>query len=329
MRIATFGSHSALQILKGAKDEGFETICLCLKGKDKPYRSFPVADDIIMLESFNDYFRFEEELKKKEGIIIPHASMIAYLGNENIRKITAKYFGDKEILDIESDREGQRRWLMDAGLDTPKAFKDASEIDRPCIVKFDGAAGGRGYFIAKSGEDVKKRVQGRTDFMIQEYVIGVPVYIHYFHSPITGETELLGFDRRYESNVDGIGRIPAADQMSMGFEPSYVVAGNTPLVLRESLLPDVLEMGEKVVAQASKLTKKGMIGPFCLETVLTPELRFVCFEISARIVAGTNMFPEGSPYTCYKYDIPMSTGRRIAREIRNAIDQAKLDMVLG
>jgi 5-formaminoimidazole-4-carboxamide-1-(beta)-D-ribofuranosyl 5'-monophosphate synthetase len=65
--------------------------------------------------------------------------------------------------------------------------------------------------------------------MIQEYVIGVPVYIHYFHSPITGETELLGFDRRYESNVDGIGRIPAADQMSMGFEPSYVVAGNTPL----------------------------------------------------------------------------------------------------
>ena len=30
-KIATIGSHSALQILKGAKDEGFYTISICLK----------------------------------------------------------------------------------------------------------------------------------------------------------------------------------------------------------------------------------------------------------------------------------------------------------
>jgi len=36
--IATLGSHSALQILKGAKDEGFKTLCICLTGKEKPYQ---------------------------------------------------------------------------------------------------------------------------------------------------------------------------------------------------------------------------------------------------------------------------------------------------
>ena len=32
--IATLGSHSALNILKGAKEEGFRTLCIC-RQKDK------------------------------------------------------------------------------------------------------------------------------------------------------------------------------------------------------------------------------------------------------------------------------------------------------
>ena len=51
-------------------------------------------------------------------------------------------------------------------------------------------------------------------------------------------------------------------------------------------------------------------------------------EISARIVAGTNFFINGSPYTYLLYDEPMSSGRRIAREIKNAIKQNKLKEVL-
>ena len=53
--IATLGSHSALQILKGAKDEGFKTIVVCIKGREKPYTSFRVADEIIPLSSYS-YF---------------------------------------------------------------------------------------------------------------------------------------------------------------------------------------------------------------------------------------------------------------------------------
>ena len=51
-------------------------------------------------------------------------------------------------------------------------------------------------------------------------------------------------------------------------------------------------------------------------------------EISARIVAGTNLFIEGSPYSDLLYNEPMSTGRRIAREIKNAIKENKLKEIL-
>jgi 5-formaminoimidazole-4-carboxamide-1-(beta)-D-ribofuranosyl 5'-monophosphate synthetase len=58
-------------------------------------------------------------------------------------------------------------------------------------------------------------------------------------------------------------------------------------------------------------------------------LRFYVFEISARIVAGTNVFMEGSPYANLKHGKSMSTGRRIAIEIKEAIQQDRLREVLG
>ena len=42
-KIATIGSHSALQVFKGAHDEGFETIAICRKGSERPYKMFGVA----------------------------------------------------------------------------------------------------------------------------------------------------------------------------------------------------------------------------------------------------------------------------------------------
>ena len=328
-KIAAFGSHSALQILKGAKDEGFRTVCICLKGREQPYRSFKVADEIITIEYFNDFFRIEDELIKKEVILIPHASMISYLGSENIKKIKADYFGDKDILHVESNRMRQEKWLKSAGLLTPRVFDSPDDIDRLCIVKFHGAKGGKGYFLVNNSREFHEKIKDRKDYIIQEYVIGVPVYIHYFYSPLNNELELMGFDSRYESNVDGIGRIKAQDQITADVELSYTIAGNKGLVLRESLLPKVFEMGENTVKESKKLTKKGLFGPFCLETVLTPDLKFYVFEISARIVAGTNLYVNGSPYTDLRYKEPMSTGRRIAREIKEAIKKGELDKVLG
>jgi 5-formaminoimidazole-4-carboxamide-1-(beta)-D-ribofuranosyl 5'-monophosphate synthetase len=330
-KIATFGSHSALQILKGAKQEGFETICICKKGTEKPYQSFKVADQILLVDSFDDFFSIEQELIKKNAILIPHASMIAHFGIEKINKIKMPYFGDKAILQVEADRAQQASWLASAELTIPKTFAQPSDIDRLSIVKFYGAEGGNGYFLAASKDEFNSKISAKNlkQYQIQEYVIGVPTYIHYFYSPLTDELELFGFDRRYESNVDGIGRIAAHDQAQCKLSTSYTVAGNTPLVVRESLLPEVFAMGESVVRESKKLTKQGLYGAFCLETIVTSDLKFYVFEISARIVAGTNVSVDGSPYSALRYDEPMSTGRRIAREIKMAIQQNRLHEIIG
>lgn len=76
------------------------------------------------------------------------------------------------------------------------------------------------------------------------------------------------------------------------------------------------------------IDKRGLFGPFCLETIVTPDMKFYIIEISCRIVAGTNLFIDSSPYASLYYDEPMSTGRRIAREIKLAIKHKKLKMIL-
>lgn len=330
--IATMGSHSALQILKGAKDEGFRTIAVCEKGREKPYVRFKVADEIILIDKFKDFNKASALLNKKNAIVIPHASFISYMGTENVEKMDVLYFGNKKILKWESDRLLEREWLTRAGIKTPKIFKNPKEIDRSVIVKFHGAMGGAGYFLAKNYKDFKKKIKAypNSSYVIQEYIIGVPIYMHYFYSPLNNEVELMGFDKRYESNVDSLGRISARDQMALEkVDPSYVIVGNMPMVVRESFLPQIIDMGERIIRVSKEIAPPGLIGPFCLEAIFTPEQEIYVFEISARIVAGTNPYIQGSPYTQLRYDEPMSTGRRTAREIKNAIKQRKLNLVLG
>ena len=333
--IATLGSHSALQILKGAKDEGMKAIAICTPKSRRVYESYGVADEIIEIESYEDYFKIEPDLMRQNAIVIPHGSFVAYLGEERVRKeVQAMHYGSKGILQWESDRSMEREWLKAAGLDLPKIYKSPEDIDGAVIVKFHGAQGGYGYFIAHSPEEFAERIKefpDQDDYVIQEYVVGVPMYVHYFQSPITGELEIMSFDKRYESNADSIGRIAAKDQIETGIRTSYTVTGNVPLVVRESMLPMFFEIGENVVRESKKLegVPKGLYGPFCLEGIIDPELNFRVFEISARIVAGTNPFIAGSPYTYLRYNEAMSTGRRIARDIKEGIAAGKLEDLLG
>lgn len=339
--IATLGTHSALQILKGARDEGMRNLVICKRGRERPYQSFDVADAILTVEDWSAWGGdLEAELLRRRVILVPHGSFVAYLGNDRILSLRPMYYGSKDILRWEADRRLQRRWLEQAGLLLPRVFECPEDIDRPVIVKFHGASGGFGYFLANSAEQFfevkKKKYLDQEDFVIQEYIVGVPLYIHYFFSPLTGELEIMSMDKRYESNADSIGRIRAADQLLANIYTSYTIVGNIPVVVRESLLPELFAMGERVVRASRELrdpatgdcVRTGLHGPFCLEAIVTRKLEMYVFEISARIVAGTNPYIEGSPYTALKYDVPMSTGRRIAREIRLAIEQGRLGEVV-
>jgi len=56
IRIGVLGSHSALEIAAGAKQEGFETVVVCQKGRDKTYTKYyrSVFDHTMLLDNFNE-----------------------------------------------------------------------------------------------------------------------------------------------------------------------------------------------------------------------------------------------------------------------------------
>jgi 5-formaminoimidazole-4-carboxamide-1-(beta)-D-ribofuranosyl 5'-monophosphate synthetase len=330
--IVTLGSHSALQILKGAKDEGFKTAVVATPDRFTLYNSYSnFIDEVLEIDSWKNFPSLEKQLIKKNAIIIPHGSFVAYLGLDQNKNMNALYFGNKKVLDWEENRKMQRTWMEESGIKVPHRFKRGDKIDRPVIVKSYGASGGKGYFTARNQKEFDEKLKNYSEerFIVQEYVIGVPVYFHFFYSPLTKRVEIMSIDKRYETNVDSLGRIPAKNQRGLNIEPSFEVVANIPMAIRESLLAEAVGMAERVVKSSQKLiSNKGLFGPFCLEAIITSTEEIYVIEISARIVAGTNCFINGSPYTYLNYDEPMSTGRRIAREIKDAIKMNKLKEVL-
>jgi len=339
--IATVCSHSSLQIFHGARMEGVKTIGICLKEPPKFYDAFPLAkpDEFFVIDSYKDLLKPEvaKKLKAKGAVIIPHGSFVEYMGSENFKKLDIPVYGNKAVLDWESDREKSRQWLeAKAGLKMPKEIKDPKDIKGPVIVKYHGAKGGRGFFIAKNKEEFDRNFDKSQKFTIQRFIPGTRFYFHYFYSPIKqrgyklskGTLELLSMDRRVESDIDEIFKLGSPSELeATGITPGFTVTGNVQLVLRESLLPKVLEMGAHTIEESIKLFG-GLWGPFCLECIIDKNLNIYVFEISARIVAGTNIAVPNSPYSVFVQD-GLTTGRRIAQEIKQAAKLGKLDDILS
>ncbi len=330
--IATLGSHSALQILKGARDEGLANAVIAPEGRDKLYRRYGFVDEVIAIPSYADFERIEDDLAARGAVMVPHGSFVAYLGEEVNQRMRVPYYGNRAVLRWEGNRDMQRYWLERSRVPVPVEYTNPADVtDWPVLLKTHGAAGGAGYFLAPNRGALERRIEALAGapYAIQEYVVGVTLYVHYFYSVIRDRLEILSMDRRYETNADALGRLPHTIQSTLEPRPSFVVVGNSPLVLRESLLETAYQMGERVVATSRELIDtRGQWGPFCLETIITPDLRFHVIEISCRIVAGTNLFVDGSPYAALLFDEPMSTGRRIAREIKEAAETGLLPEIL-
>ena len=336
--IATVTSHTSLQIFHGARLEGFKTLGICVGEPPRYFEGFPRGrpDEFLALKSWEELFERAEELRRRNVVLVPHGSFVEYLGAHRFLDLPFATFGNRNVLPWESDRSKAKVWLDKAGLKLPKHIDDPRDIIQPVIVKYHGAKGGRGFFIARNYHEFKARIDETKPYTIQEFVLGTRYYIHYFYSPIDdsayklskGSLQMLGADRRDETNIDEANRLGSiAELEAIGIKPTFVVSGNFPLVIRESLLKQVFAMGEGVVESSLDLFG-GMIGPFCLETVVTDQLEFKVFEISARIVAGTNPYVGGSPYT-ELIEPDLSTGRRIAQEIKRAAQQKRLPEILS
>jgi 5-formaminoimidazole-4-carboxamide-1-(beta)-D-ribofuranosyl 5'-monophosphate synthetase len=342
VRVGTIGSHSALEIMDGAKDENLKTICICQKGREQPYRRFKrLADEIILLDKFSDilYAENQEKLRQFNTIMVAHRAFTAYLGYDNIENdLKVPVFGNRLLLRAEERTAPKNQYylLEQAGIRHPKIYHKASEIDGPVMIKVQEARRKleRAFFIASSYEDYEKKSKQKIEqglvtkqdldrATIEEYVPGTYFNLNFFVSPLTDETEFLGIERRLQTNIHDIVSLSARQQMEIDVQIQNIEVGHTPASIRESLLEKVFEMGDRISVAARKEYPPGIIGPISLQSIVTVDLDFVVYDVSLR-VPGNPIMATTSPYTKYYYGYTMGVGRRTAMEIKKAIWQRKL-----
>ncbi len=340
--VGTIGSHSALEIMDGAKDENLKTICICQKGREQPYRRFKrLADEIILLDKFSDvlYAENQEKLRQFNTIMVAHRAFTAYLGYDNIENdLKVPILGNRLLLRAEERTAPKNQYylLEQAGIRHPKIYHKALEIDGPVMIKVQEARRKleRAFFIASSYEDYEKKSKQKIEqglvtkqdldrATIEEYVPGTYFNLNFFVSPLTGETEFLGIERRLQTNVHDIVSLSARQQLEIDVQIQNIEVGHTPASIRESLLEKVFEMGDRIAVAARKEYPPGIIGPISLQSIVTVDLDFVVYDVSLR-VPGNPIMATTSPYTKYYYGYTMGVGRRIAMEIKKAIWQRKL-----
>ncbi|MGC9050263.1 formate--phosphoribosylaminoimidazolecarboxamide ligase family protein [Pyrobaculum sp.] len=341
--VAVLASHSALDVLDGARDEGLKTIAVAKRGRDRAYREFPVVDKLIVLDDYRDILKIVDELRREEAVFVPNRSFAVYVGYDAIeREFAVPIFGNRYLLRWE-ERVGPQnyyRLLDEGGIRRPRTFR-VDEVDRPVIVKMPEAERRveRGFFIARDRDDLLKKARRLADAgvikledlqsaSIEELVLGAHFNANYFYSVVRRRLELHSFDRRIQSDLDGVYRLPARDQLELDPEVRYVEVGHEPATIRESLLEKVFDIGYRFVEAARRLVPPGVIGPFTLQFIVTPQLDLVVYDVAPRIGGGTNVYiGVGGQYSKLYWGRPISIGRRIAIEIREAAERGLLSEV--
>ncbi len=360
--VGTIGSHSALDIADGAATEGLPTLVLAQKGRERTYGQYFRAlrdpsgrlirgcvDEVWTYGKFSEILApsEQERLRQKNVLLIPNRALSSYLPLEALENdLRIPIFGSRALLRIEErgERDNYYTLLQHARIPTPEHVATPQEIDGLVIVKLPHASRRleRGFFTAANFEEYEHKTaslsaQGVIDTQdlatarIERYVMGPVFNFNFFASPIApaGDAlELLGVDERRESSLDGLVRLPAAQQLELPESsriPRYTVVGHGTLTVRESLLEEAFQLGERFVMVAREHYPPGILGPFCLQTCVDSDGHLTVFDVAVRIGGGTNIhLALGHPYGNALWRVPMSTGRRLAVEIRRAIAAGRL-----
>lgn len=361
LRIGMIASHSALDTADGAVEEDFRTLAICQEGREKPYVKYfranrvkgkiatGMIDEVIVLKRFPEimYPENQDLLRSKNTLFVPNRSFTSYCGIDAVEdQFMVPLLGSRNLL--RSEERGDKRdyyWLLEkAGLPYPEQI-EADEIDQLVMVKLPHAVKTleRGFFTAASYEEYCRKSdlllrQGLIDqdglelARIERYIIGPVFNLDFFYSPITKRIELIGIDWRFETSLDGHVRLPAPQQLTLNevqINPEYTVCGHNSATLRESLLEKAFELAEKYVATTQEYYAPGIIGPFCLQTCVDKDLNFYIYDVAPRIGGGTNVhMAVGHPYGNALWRTNMSTGRRLAREARIALENDALDKIV-
>jgi 5-formaminoimidazole-4-carboxamide-1-(beta)-D-ribofuranosyl 5'-monophosphate synthetase len=343
VHIGVLGSHSALEVASGARQEGLQTVVVCQRGREKTYTKYyaNLFDHVIMLDKFSDIVNPEivEKLVSLQTVFVPNRSFSVYAGYESIeQKFKVPMLGNRWMLRTEErgTPRNQQYLLQQAGILIPKIFKSPAEIDRLAIVKVaeKQRAIERAFFYASNPEEYQKKSQDRInkgiitpealkEAIIEEYVIGAKFNANFFWSPLSDELDLLGFDKRVQTDLDGVLDLPAADQLELNVPTQNIEIGHMGVTMRESQLEMIFAAGERFVETCKKEYPPGMLGLFALQGAVTKELKFYVFDVSPR-VPGCPCVEPTSPYMKYKYGTEVGPGRRVAMEVKRALNAGKL-----
>jgi 5-formaminoimidazole-4-carboxamide-1-(beta)-D-ribofuranosyl 5'-monophosphate synthetase len=362
LRIGMIASHSALDTADGAVEENFRTLAVCQEGREKPYVKYfradrdksgkivtGMIDEVMMLKKFPEILEQENQdiLREKNTLFVPNRSFTSYCGIDAVEdQFMLPLLGSRNLL--RSEERGDKRdyyWLLEkAGLPFPEPI-EAEDINQLVIVKLPHAVKTleRGFFTAASYEEYCQKADlllrqnvidqdGIELARIERYIIGPVFNLDYFYSPITKRIELIGIDWRFETSLDGHCRLPATQQLTLNerqINPEYTVCGHNSATLRESLLEKAFGLAEKYVEATQEYYAPGIIGPFCLQTCVDKDLNFFIYDVAPRIGGGTNVhMAVGHPYGNALWRTNMSTGRRLAREVRVALENDCLDKIV-
>ncbi len=365
-KIGVLASHSALDTCEGAVTEGFRTVAVCQKGRDAAFSRYfraqrdsdgnlrrGVVDDTIMLDRFGDIMRPEvqQDIMSRNALFVPNRSFTSYNPIDTVEDdFAVPLVGSRNLL--RSEERGEERdyyWLLEqAGMPFPQKVEKPEDIDGLTIIKVHHKVKKleRGFFTAKDYDQFVQKSEEliaqdvlEPDFLqharMEKYIIGPVFNLDFFYDPLEekGErVELLGVDWRFESSLDGYVRLPAKQQVELeedGIIPEYTVCGHNSATMRESLLDKAFELAEKYVAATKKFYDPGIIGPFCLQTCIDKDLKFHIYDVAPRIGGGTNVHMSvGHPYGNTLWRTNMSSGRRLSKMVREAIEQERVDEIV-
>ncbi len=362
LRIGMIASHSALDTADGAVEENFRTLAVCQEGREKPYAKYfranrdrsgkivnGMIDEVMMLKKFSQILEQENQdiLKEKNTLFVPNRSFTSYCGIDAVEdQFQVPLLGSRNLL--RSEERGDKMdyyWILEkAGLPYPEPI-EAEDIKELVMVKLPHAVKTleRGFFTAASYEEYCQKADlllrqnvidqdGIELARIERYIIGPVFNLDFFYSPISKAIELIGIDWRFETSLDGHCRLPAPQQLTLNekqINPEYTVCGHNSATLRESLLEKAFVLAEKYVEATQEYYSPGIIGPFCLQTCVDKDLNFFIYDVAPRIGGGTNVhMAVGHPYGNALWRTNMSTGRRLAREVRIALENDCLEKIV-
>ena len=355
--IGVLGGHSGLDVSRGAKKHGFKTIAVCQKGREKTYDKYyktrpdgrGCIDETIVLDKFSDITKndVQEKLREKNTIFVHSRYFWVYFDFNDIENnFKVPIYGTRGMVKLEERDVPKNQYylLKKAGIRYPRIYDSPKDIDRLVIVKVNEAIRGyeRAFFYAKSYDDYKKkslemikRKQITKDSLeksvIEEYIVGAQINFNYFYSVVDDELEIMGTDTRRQTNLDGLIRLPADEQIEVlkYLKPKMIETGHIAATTKESIIEKIFTLGEKFVKITKKEYPPGIIGPFALQGAIAADKgreEMVVFDVSMRIPGSP--LTRFTPHSGYLYGDSISYGERIAMEIKKAIKENRIKDVV-